>query len=764
MTSPHSTVHIFVDESGNLAGRLAGEDIRLVGGVAILGEFGAFREEQLREALEESCRAAGMPYPDGLHGSSFRSRREQKDQFFAELRSRLEHLQGPDFVVGGVAVRHHEDLLPAAASIARETSLDNRYKALLWTLLEHLLFVDFDMRGRLHDTPEVRLTVASRMWVDDSGAYDAAGLHALGLSSKMVEDRNARHSSRHSKKKVAVPDILHESDLLTMFQMGVRSGWPSRSLNLTGVEVQWLDYRRGRSAPGLYLADLYLSSLRHALKRHPEPGSAIETVVPTLLYMEHSRKTEALAKARRALAADDLDRLMEQVPTLLPPDSDYVRQTVEHMLPGIGRAFSKAPDRWVAWWQETARRVELPGRSEEGENLVQVLAGVAPHVKLSELTPGQQTRATFRRIEAQLSLANKKGDLEAANRAWDEFANCEKPLDALGLEALGLRARIRRDRAVALMEHFRYEQALDSIEQLLHDFEETEERLQAAQLPNLGEDQHREQASLYAARGEIRCLMTPWAGRKNWDLWRQAEEDFRRAIALNPHAGEQRRYLTYLGHLACDMGRGGRTLWDDLVDTIPRLALAEPLRGRENLDLLAIQVKGWLCFETDHAKRLEYIKAWRRENPIEGLLPEERTLFPIGLILQNLGLLALETDAGERPPLRNLGRECLRQAATTLRKGGPMLHLLAAGARMRLALANHDLTPPGTDDRKTAGAELQQALTTLISVAREHWGDHLWSTADDGTPTGLLGFLAAPTPDLPAGCKAILTAFRMRVR
>lgn len=58
----------------------------------------------------------------------------------------------------------------------------------------------------------------------------------------------------------------------------------------------------------------------------------------------------------------------------------------------------------------------------------------------------------------------------------------------------------------------------------MHEFGETESRLKAAKLPTLGEDQRRELANLHAARGEIRCLTTPWAGKKNWNLWRKAED------------------------------------------------------------------------------------------------------------------------------------------------------------------------------------------------------------------------------------------------
>ena len=761
MTGPHRCLHVYVDESGNLAGRLGEEEIRLVGGVALLGPEDESLQEQLKRALGAACGAAGVPFPDGLHGSSFRNSPDLRGRFFDSLRARLAEINGTSPRLFGIAVRHNEDLLPLAASVARETALDNRYKALLWTLLEHLLFVDYQTARLLTPAPEARLTVASRMWVDRDGAYDNSRLRELGMQTRMVEDRDELRGPQAPRANLGVPGILRESDLLTMIQMGVRNGWPSRQLDVTGVRVEGLDYHRGSSSPGLYLADIYLSSLRQSLKRQQRSPAA--PILPTLLFLQHSHKTEALARARRALLANDPDLCMEQVPVLLPADSPYTASTLGAMLPDLASQLFAAPDRLLAWWQTTARRLTTTGRFEEGTNLLSILTDLRPHGDCSSFTPGQRARAAYLAAHARLTAANRIGDMAAADAAWGDFLKVEPDLDALGLEALSLRAAVRRTRAVSQMEQFLYPEAREAVDALIDEFEETDRKLSAAGLPRLGEHERRVLSELYMTRGEIACAATAFAGKSRWPLWQKGEQDLRTALSLSDYREDKRRIAIFLGHLACDLGPGGASLWKEVCAKLPNLAAPEPCRGRDNLDLLALQAKAFWKHEPPAAQGA-FLKAWIQADPLDSLLPEERNVFPVGLILQDAGLMALEQGRSlGRKDLSELGLRLLPQAAAALSSGGALLKLLACGAHMRLALFRLDAASPGSDAARDAGAQLRTAMDSFKGLCRTHWGQRLWKDAGQGADHGLIGSLAAVEADLPARARAVLSSFRMRL-
>jgi hypothetical protein len=754
-----NSMHIYIDESGTLAGELAGEDLRLVGGVVILSQDGFPPEGELHELLEESCKEVSVPFPEGLHGSSFRVSPDLRERFFCALSGGLDLVQSEELKLAGIAVRHNEDLMPAT-SIAGENSLDNRYKALLWTLLEHLLFVDYGTADQLAANPRIHLTVASRMWVDESGQYDSSKLRALGMSSRVLGSRSGRDGGR-DERKLAVPGIIHESDLLTMLQMGVRNRWPERGLDITGVEVQMLDYKRPRSSGGLYLADLYLSSLRQSLKHSARPEDC--SIIPTLLFLQYSRKSDALAEARRALDGGDSDGFMDQVPVILPTDTDYLQTNLGRMIPDLGAVFEREPDQWVEWWREAARRVDRPGSTEEGENLLEILGAALSYVNTADMTPGQNVRAAYYRIQARLSLANKRGDLDGAAVAWGEFSAMESALDVLGLEALFLRAVIRRNQAVSLMEHFRYDEALATVDTLIEEFAETGQRLQQAGLPLMGEDARRVLAGLHAAAGEVRCLKTPWAGRQPWSLWHDAENHFREALELSQRTEDQRRFRLFAGHMACDMGPAGAGIWEETTGVFPDLLAPHPVRGREHLDLLALQVKGLLVFPLEHEHISAYLASWRSEDPILALLPEERTIFPVGIILQDVGLLALKYGFEHQDALlAQQGRKWARDGQEALLKGGAMLQLMGHGVSMRLALLDYEQARPGSEVRAQAAGRMRVASDSFITLAQERWGDTLWSESAGQAPTGLFGFLAAGEKDLHTRCKALLGAFRLK--
>jgi hypothetical protein len=216
---------------------------------------------------------------------------------------------------------------------------------------------------------------------------------------------------------------------------------------------------------------------------------------------------------------------------------------------------------------------------------------------------------------------------------------------------------------------------------------------------------------------------------------RHAEAAFRSALGLFTEPRDLEREWVYLGHLACDRGAVGRPLWDEVTRVLPELDFRRPVRRATGQYVLALQLKGLLCYGTK-GELERYLAAWSADGPLLEHDLEARAKHPFGLIEQTLGLCRARNwretgiDAQRRQALVHF-----EAARAHMNQGGSLLKMLALACLLRQRLFEAETGP-----REAAGpSRLFAACRQFEASLLEHFGERAWGRDQQGRLTGHFG-------------------------
>ena len=718
----YDAVHFFLDESGNLSAKPHRDDPLLLGGVLLFGPYDRAADDRLRALLSRRLAEAGGRYPADLHFyqpqnpdevAALRLTDEQKETLLRSLTQDLTAWADPDRAIYGVHLTHARDLFPDGFGLMAEGYHDNRYLAMLWALVEHLVFVDDQVRERLQPRAAVHLHIASRTYVFDKDPVLKEDLEAQGWK---VEEY------RQKPGKYCVYGILQRPEVRGMFRVAMRQRWHAAPVVLGEIEVEALRYKTGQSTAALYLADLYLGLARLRLnaerRRFRPPVRA--PLLPVFRQLEYGPGLEVLARQKAALDEGDVDQYLALAAEVGGADpgalADRLERRAAELLEGESAKAAELLER-------ACREVDRPGRLEDGLRLARLAD------RLLTRTGAADLRAEVLSLQVRLSQANHTGDVDGAAAVWEKYLRLEPRLHELGREGLRLRTELRNRRAVSLTDRFAYDEA----ERLLADIGRMQEEDQAqmaarfavspSELPNY------ELGACFGTLGQV-CAFRSAPGD-----YEQAEACFRKALSLFPQPADQERQLVYLGHLACDQGEAGRALWNEVAEALPELSAGDPVTRVDGAFVLALQVKGVVVFAPPGEVE-RFLEHWNREDHFGRFPTAARRHHPLGLVRQALALghtRLWREGRVERHGCR--AREWFRRAAEHLESGPPLLRALGAACRLRGVLFDLERDAGDAAARET----LAQGFNLLTSQLAVHFGDAAWKEDGAGRSSGQFG-------------------------
>lgn len=703
-------VSAYIDESGNISSKRQRE-LRLVGGVLVFGPCSDSDERSLLQSLRASVEEAGGLFPDDLKYHKGKRQRSAalESGFLADMGKRLKIWCGATRAVYGFYVVHDEDRFSVAGDLLDEARWDNRYKELLASTLEYLMFVSPRVEKRLTPDASWRVTVASRVFPLESGT-ERAEVENLGY--RVVEDRK-------KPGQYLALGTIDSKGLGLLVQQITRSRWVGRKLNLASVEVPVLDYEEGYSPAPLYLADLYCGSVRRLLWQREVDrvtGVLLTTeLAPTLEAWSYSAVDKA-CRLVRTLEAKDLRAVTPLVGGLRTTRTSCLPDDLRKKCEGAYRALiegDKLAARRVL--EEAVSLADEPGGLGEAGDMASALSLGA----LDE--PVDQARLLL----VRLSQANHVGDTGEATRLWREYKGIEPLLLRAGETGLTLRCEIRNRRAVSLTDQFQYEEAVGLLRPLIETGSAARDQLrQLHGIPDSAPFPDRALGACFGTMGQLSAFLgTP-------DTQSEAEKTFKLAMGLFDDPYDIERQWVYLGHLACDLddAEEAHSLWQEVSGAIPCLTGKTLPPDAMSPFVLALRLKGLLRFWNGG-------DALDPANPLTlaGLEDDDVPNYhPYGLILQAIGMLAEQRGRSESSTMHlRLAHGLYERASSHMRQGGALLRVLACVAEVRAGLVLD-----GADDREPV---LRTAFLKLRGLVTSEFGDSVWGEDDSGRPTGKWG-------------------------
>jgi hypothetical protein len=713
--SLYDSLHFFLDESGQLQSAPKKGEPLLVGGILIFGDYDASADKELYDHIAKRLHEVGGDFPADLHFGRSGMDFQRQEQFLHALAGDLKSWAAEQRAVYGVHIIHAGDVFAAEEGILGERHYDNRYLSMLWSLIEHLVFVDQKVAERLSPEATFHLHVASRVYSFDPKTTLVDEVEGLGW--RVLADR------RKTGWMLAV-NVVQERDLVTMLRMALRQRWERSPIRLGSATVTRLDYDAGSSPAALYLADLYLGQSRFLeLGRRQRFRPPVKSVlVPTFRRLEYGPWLELLARMQAAsktgqvdqyLALADAYQEMRQQHELSALEPIVRRQQV-----AMAGLLQESPSRLIAMMDEASMIVDRPGGAQRG------LAKAELAADLLKGGGGESLRGDILFLLTRFSHANHTGDVQAAQDIWCEYQGLEPRLHILGAEGLRLISEVRNRRAVSLTDQFRFDEAEKVLAEIVTERESWGEDLARRFRIPMTEVPNRELGTCLGTLGQSRAF------RGGDDDVARAESCFRRAISQFVEVDDIDRQWAYLGHLACDQGEQGRSLWQETLEKNPALRAESGSQF-----VLAIQLKGFLVFGPV-GNASSFLAQWEAAQSLEWFTDEEQDQHPFGLIHQTLGMLHGRAwrETGNQEYVGRAAQQ-FDLAYEKMTQGGVLLKALAYVARLRKYVFLDEARGLGL----SASKSLPQTLLAFKGHLAEHFGSTAWSEDEKGNATGFFG-------------------------
>ena len=660
-TKHYATAHLFIDETGTFT-KASRNEFKAVGGVVILGELRPEDAQQLKGILKNTILEAGGAFPQDLHGSTNSHNRFDKDRLMRLLQSGLQEWCGSVRSIMGISIEHEEDIW-GNYDLITERARDNRYQLMLRALLQQLLFVDSKLYQRFSLEARINITIASRVAVLNNTEDNRKELERFGY--RYSPDR--KHPS-----KLVVRDSFAPRELGAMLQACLLELGALNKPRFDALSVEAIDYNNGTSPAGLYLADLYLMQLRQS--QIPYAAREVKGVYFTqfrrLHYGGDLEKLKHIAIATASGHPRDVLRGASE----LQCDDQYVATIATALRRRAMNTLAETDGGILTLLQDANRLLDTPGRLEEGRVIVDEIRSSKDSVvpKAAE----QNWEVPYLLFQAEMTIANHFGAPDHGEVVWRENSALLGQLRGHGLDGLRLEAEIRNRRAVSLLDQFRFAEAEELLKQLVSSREKIVAEAAAAysfdEPPGVKFPDY-ELGACLGTLGQVIAIANP--ARKA-----EARDCFLRAEGLFDLPKDKERQWLYLGHLACDRSAPDKELWRLVCAHVPLLEGSELIGGDGNQFVLALQLKGIYCFS--ETARIDALLR-QYDSTLKQYSEDSRALHPFGLIHQAAALCAERLLADSPMEWRDFIEKRFAAASMVMKKGGPLLRLLATACNMR---------------------------------------------------------------------------------
>jgi tetratricopeptide (TPR) repeat protein len=680
------------------------------------------KDTSLRKIISNELSKVGGKFPEDLHFSQSKLSAEEKTVLLGNLSEEIKAWAGDQRMLHGVYIKHQQDIFKNASDILTEKAFDNRYLSMLWSLVEHLVFVDEKIRERLTDDATVHLHVASRIFVFDSKSLKEKQDELKALGYHLIQAKWDPESH--------YTFTLDERELTTMVRMALRHRWNRVGTRFGSIACSSIQYKQERynqlkPPMALYLADLFLGQSRTLY--YPEERGRLKQRLfsPPFRVLNYGPWLEKLAQMRASLGAGDIDSFLMAAQAYYTFD----RQIRSHFHPIANRASNKASrllgenkEKLKSFLQELGRQVDRPGKAAT------LCEFVGWSGKLIEKAAVDDRLLRAMHLQSRLSICNHTGDVAGADRVWEKYLEVEPELYTSGAEGLQIKSEMRNRRAVSLTDAFHYREAENILLELISLQQDALQHVATAFGIDVKDIPSRELGACYGTLGQI------YAFTGTNESTSFAEMSFRQALTLFKDEVDIRRQWVYLGHLACDRRTAGTDLWREVLTHLPDLGSETPVSECGKQFELVLQIKGLIVFGSTES-RVEFCKRLE-STPIGGSIPKsELRSHPYGLVYQNLAMLyqRLWHENRQNTDYQKSAAAYFEGASKVMKGEKGLLQALGTAAQLRKALFS---ATGGAGDESVA-----RGFNTFRESLINQFSDRVWWENENGKSGGHFGRL-----------------------
>jgi hypothetical protein len=648
----------------------------------------------------------------------------------------------------GFYIKHDKDVFDSSAEILAEKKLDNRYLSMLWSLVEHFVFVDNNVRDMIDSDATVHLHVASRILFIDSKDEEKekkkTRLESLGYFVKTSNQKSGSYFAY----------TLDGKELTTMIRMALRQRWKESNIKFgrienSGIQYQMKRYKRLKPAMGLYLADLFLGQTRSKYYSR-EKGRFLESMIqPNFSEIKYGPWLETLAEMQAALDSGDIESFFLKVQKFYSYGNavvSFYQSIHEGQTAKAAKLLSGDLAKLKLFMQRLTKKVDLPGEAEHHVDLVNWTE------KLIRICAPSDYLIQVLHLQCRLSICNHTGDVQGVDRVWQEFLKIEPELYIFGTDGLRIRSEMRNRRAVSLTDRFQYSEAesilLDiislqqgSLKQLAKGF-----GINAEDIPS------DELGACYGTLGQI------YAFTGLNESIQYAERSFRQAIELFKNSSDINRQWIYLGHLACDQGESGVDLWNEVQQHLPDLGSPAPILETGREFELALQLKGLHVFGSREMK-VQFCTQWEKTSLHRNYSKADKSSHPFGFIYQSVAMIYQDLwhQNRENNHYDQMVTTYYNRSSNLMGSKIGLLKILGLVAELRKCIFKLKRNPAG----KKANENIPIVFRSLKENLIELFSSRIWSEDGDGKSDGYFGQLdPGANNSWQRRARAVLAGFR----
>ncbi|MDR2170010.1 MAG: hypothetical protein LBP59_07710 [Planctomycetaceae bacterium] len=683
-------LHFFIVESGFFD---KVKETFLIGGLLLFGKYDETVQKKLREILVDSLSVIDKKYPQDTSFYAFLENdatKRQGKQFASALAKNLSALT-PDednrTAYGLLMFQNIHDIHDNLPTLFAQNELNNRYVSMLWSLIEHTIFVSDRAAKKLNSGAKFHVHIAARSYVIDLDKTSLKSAKALELNMKKnaepknTEPKNTEPNDAESKDAESknadvvtytVTPSIDADEIKNLFDVAINERWSTSDFKLETVETCELIFdkkikKSDEPTPGLYLANTLLGIERTRLVRSQLIADPALPILESLIYDQNLDST-AICKSNYCNGnITSLIETLEHYP--LDPNSQQNQEIVRILI----KEYAKNSEQFYRLF-DAAKNIAGNAKNRKHGN---DLARLVEHIhRMSDKT---DLLADFYSILIQFITANQSNYAIKSFDLWRIYLPKENSLPKLGVKnGLKIGAEFRCRRAVNLMEQFNF----DLAEQVMIEIgTQNDDFCQAmAKFFNVPVEQidMQEISNCYDTLAQVFAFQA-------FDQYKRklSELFFRKALTATKNPASQIRIWTHLGHLACDFPKQLKPLWDEVLTNLPTTGDYID-DGIKTPHVIAIRLKGALVFGNNELKKelTETMDVITRNYAYEII-----NSFPYGLILQTLAML--NAELGNKKRANKLFEKTIRSLESSEQSARP----LATIAKIRHTLFNLESNP-----------------------------------------------------------------------
>jgi hypothetical protein len=664
-TQKFDELHFFIADSGSF------DEVRstiLIGGLLLFGKYDEAVQKELHDVIVDSLAEIGKKYPQDIFFYNFLESPESKEQgktFAATLAKKLADLTPKEeerTTYSILMFKNIHDINDNAPTLLAQQELDQKYISMLWSIVEHTMFVSDRTTKKITDDAKFYVHAAKRIYNIDFNNTNPKNIKQLKLNLKKSKDKNQKNS-------YTVTSPLDADDIKNLFDIAIQDRWNTSKLQLASVETEEIISEKKRqknteSSAGLYLASIILGIERARLVRSQLIAEQTLPILESVIY-DQNLDTTAFCKSNYCNGnTEALIATIEHHP--IDPNSQQNQELVRILT----KEYTKDNKPFHRLFEQAKNIADNTRNRKLGNDLFRLLECIHKNSGKTDLF------AELYSILIPFLISNQIGNIPKSTELWRAYVPLENSLPKLGAKyGLTIGTEFRCRRAINLTEQFNF----DFAEQTMIEIGTREEGFceAMAKFFNVPVEQIDRQkiAVCYDTLAQIFAF-------QSFDQYKRklSELFFRKALALLDNPADQTNVWVHLGHFACDFPKQLNPLWEEVHANLPTSGnyiddgISMPF-------VLAVRLKGMLVFGSDEQKKEI---AETMDKITRSYTYEVFNSLPYGLILQTLAMLNAEIGNKKR------ANKLYEKAIRSLESGEQFARSLSIVAKLRHLLFNNE--------------------------------------------------------------------------